>query len=114
MRPEEDGLDRVEENAEVEADREMLDVIEVVSHLLSLFVEIIRVSVPNLCPAGDSGPNDGRERVVRDILGEELEVRDRVRSRPDQVNVALDDVAGLRGRVGPEIPQMLHRSGVPW
>src|SRR5262245_62190001 len=113
MRPEEDGLDRVEENAEIEADREMFDVIEIVSHLLSLFVEIVRVSVPNLCPAGDPGANDRAERVVRDIPDEELEVRDRVRSRPNQVHVALDNVEELREFVEPELAQPLTDPGDP-
>src|SRR5262245_51439036 len=113
MRPEEDGLDRVEENAQIETDREMFDVIEIVTHLLGLFVEIVRVSVPNLCPAGDPRANDGAERVVRDILDEELVVRDRVRSRPDQVHIALDDVKELRELVEPELPQPLTDPGDP-
>src|SRR2546425_3373817 len=55
-----------QENVEVQPDRHVLDVIEVVSHLLGLFLEIVRVVIANLRPAGDTWTDRAAERVVRD------------------------------------------------
>src|SRR6266478_3839741 len=58
-------LHRVEQDAEVESGRLVLDVVEVVPHLLRLLLEIVGVAVADLRPARDAGPDRGAQRVVR-------------------------------------------------
>src|SRR5262249_37549809 len=94
-------LHRVEEDADVEPEREILDVVQVVPHLLGLFLEIVRVPEPDLRPAGDARADGRSQRVVRNTLDEELHVRRRVRPRADKIHVAADDVDELRKLVEP-------------
>src|SRR6266850_8515847 len=112
-RTKEDGLDRVEENAEIERDREVLDVVQVVPHLFGFFVEVVRVSVPDLGPTGDARANHGSEGVVGDVLDEELEVRNRVRPRSYQIHVAADHIEELGKLVEAEFPHPFSNPGDP-
>src|SRR2546422_8123888 len=67
-------LYRLEEDAEIEPWGHMLQVVEVVAHLLRLFVEVVGVAVADLRPSREPRPNDGPERVKRNLRGEEVEV----------------------------------------
>src|SRR5207253_7448629 len=80
---------------EIHPDRHVLDVIEVIPHLFSLFLEIIRVVITHLCPAGDTGQNRAAQRVIRNCASEELLVGDRMRPRSYQVHVAADHIDKL-------------------
>src|SRR2546428_780411 len=111
---EHDDLDRVDHDGEVEPDRRVLDVIEVVTHLLDLFLEAVRVAVPDLCPPGDAGPHRRTERVERDLLCEQRDVRGGMRPRADEVHVAAQDVDELRQLVEPEAsPPFPHPPAPP-
>jgi len=59
---EEHDLHRVEEDPEVECERQALDVIEVVPDLLRLFLEPARIAVLDLGPAGESRADDRAQR----------------------------------------------------
>src|SRR5580765_1071270 len=98
-------LHRVEEDAHIEPERQMLDVVEVVAHLLRLFLEVVRVPQPDLRPARDARANRGPQRVIRDAFSEELEVRDRMRPRAHEIHVATDDVDELGQLVETEFPE---------
>src|SRR5229473_7127563 len=54
--PREHDLERFEQDAEIEPERHVLEVIEVVADLLHLLLEPVRVPVANLCPPGDPRP----------------------------------------------------------
>src|SRR6476659_3480254 len=58
-------LDCHEEDAEVQPHREIFDVVQVVAHLLRLFLETIGISVTDLCPAGNAGQHHRTESVER-------------------------------------------------
>src|SRR5688572_32449598 len=58
---EEDDFDGVEEHPEVEPEREMLDVIQVVPHLLGLFLQVVGVAVAHLGPPRDAGTDGGAQ-----------------------------------------------------
>src|SRR5438067_2281450 len=80
----------------------MLDVVEIIAHLLDLFVESVGVAVTDLCPAGDSWTHHRTEGVVRNWLAafgrvardenEQGEVRGGMRTRADQIHVTFEDV----------------------
>src|SRR5262249_58518160 len=73
--------------------------------LLDLWVEAVGVAVADRRPAGGAGKDRAADRVIRNVLAEQGQVRDGVRPRPDQVHVAAQDVDELRQLVEPEPPQ---------
>ena len=56
---EDHDADGLEQDARVEPERPVLDVEEVVPHLLGLFLEVVRVAVAHLRPAGDARAHGG-------------------------------------------------------
>src|SRR5262249_9562552 len=73
-----DGSDQ---DVEVEEERAVLDVVQVVPHLLGLLFDVVGVAVAHLRPAGDTGTNGGAEAVVGNPLDEGPLVAGRVRTR---------------------------------
>src|SRR5258708_24756165 len=104
---EQNDLERVDHNPDVEPERDVLDVVEVVTHLLDLFFEAVRIAIPDLRPARDAGPDRGSKGVERDLLGKQGDVRRRVRPRPDEIHVPAQDVDKLWQLVEPEAAQPL-------
>src|SRR6266850_1170319 len=111
-----DDLRGVDEDPEIEPQRHVLDVVEVVAHLLRLFVEVVGVAVADLRPAGDPRPDCTAERVVGNRVARQLvqvarrqdhhsEVRHRVGPRPHEVHVGPKDVDELGQLVEPEPPE---------
>ena len=108
-------LHRVGEDPKIEPERAVLDVVQVVPHLLDLLLEVVRVPVADLGPAGDAGPGQRANGVVRDLFAalgrvaqhghEQREVRKGMRSGPDQVHVAAEHVDELGQLVQPESPE---------
>src|SRR2546422_10821170 len=80
----EDDLQSVEQNAEIQDEGSMLDVIEIVLHLLDLLLQVVRVDEADLRPPRDPWSHGGAQGVVRDLLHEERVMDGRMRSRPDQ------------------------------
>src|SRR5437899_2648795 len=87
---------RFQYDLEVYPDRHVLDVVEVVTHLLGLFFEIVRIVITNLRPASDPGTDRAAECVVRNRVAEELQVTDGVRPRSNQIHVTPDHIHKLR------------------
>src|SRR5688500_18510172 len=75
---EQHDLHGIEEHSEIQPQREMLDVVEVVPHLLGLFLQVVGVAIAHLRPPGDPGSNGGAQRVERDVLHEQREIRERM------------------------------------
>src|SRR5713101_365870 len=88
---EEDRLDGVNQNAEIQPQGQMLDEIEVVTHFLGLFREVVGVAVPDLCPPSHARTDERTERVVRDLFEKESEIGDRMRTRADEIEVSTED-----------------------
>ena len=91
----------------------MLDVVQVVAHLLRLFLEIVGVPVTDLGPPRDPGRHHGADPVIGNGPGEEVEVRQRVRPGPDKVDVAPQDVHELRQLVEAEPAEPPAGAGDP-
>ena len=53
-----------EEDADVEPEGSMLDVVKVVAHLFRLFLEVVGVSEAYLRPAREAGPDGGAQGIV--------------------------------------------------
>src|SRR5437867_886663 len=116
--PREHQPHRLEQDAEVQPERPVLEIEEVVSDLLHLLLEGVRVPIADLRPPGDPGPDRAPERVVRDRVarhlaqvadhqGHEPEIRDRVGPRTHEVHLAPEDVDELGQLVQPESPEPL-------
>ena len=97
----------MEKNAQIEPRRHVLDVVQVVAHLLGFFLEAVGVALPNLRPPGESRSYGGPKRVVRDFFCEQLEVRLWMRARADEVHLAAEDVDQLRQLVEAKAAQPL-------
>ena len=102
-----DGPDRLEENPDVEPQRPVLDVIEVVPHLLGFLLEVVRIAVADLRPACHAWTHRRSQTVVGDVLHENLLIAGGMRAWPDQVHLAPQHVHQLRHFVEPESPQPL-------
>ena len=63
-----DGLDRLEDDEQVERERQVLDVEEVVLQLLQRVLDAGAVGVAHLRPAGEPGPDDVALAVERNLL----------------------------------------------
>src|SRR5207247_2602265 len=62
----EDDPRGLEEDPEIESERPVLHVVEVVPKLLHLLLEAVGIAVADLRPAGDPGPDQTPKRVVGD------------------------------------------------
>src|SRR5438552_3515405 len=80
--PPENDLYRLEEDAEIEPQCHVCDVVQVVTHLLGLFLGVACVAIADLGPAGEPWPNHRAEPEVGNRLGQELELRNAVRPGP--------------------------------
>src|SRR2546426_153141 len=109
---------RLEQDAEIQPERHVLEVEEVVPDLLHLLLEGVRVPIADLRPTGDPRPDRAPERVVRDRVARHLaqvadhqgykpEIRHRVGPRTHEVHFAPEDVDELWQLVQPEPPQPL-------
>src|SRR5437773_1842111 len=107
---------RLEEDAEVQPERHVFEVVEVVPELLHLLLDGVRVPVSDLRPPGDPRADRAPERVVRDRVArhvaqvadhqdQESEIRDRMGPRPHEVHVAAEDVDELGQFVQPKSPE---------
>ena len=65
--PQHDGLDRREDDEQVERDRQVLDVEQVVLQLLDRVFDAGAVGVAHLRPAGQPGPDDVALAIERDL-----------------------------------------------
>src|SRR5690606_6038668 len=75
--PQHDRLDRLDQDVEIEADRQVLDVIEVELQFLQRVLRPGPVGVPNLDPPGQNGTHDVALPVEQSHAGQ---IRDDLRA----------------------------------
>src|SRR5713226_8496526 len=92
---EENDLDRVEQDQEIEEERKVLDVVQVVLQLLERVVDRSAVAVLDLGPAGDSRLHREPLHVVRDLSLEFVDELRPLGSWPDEAHVAEQHVEEL-------------------
>src|SRR5262245_4736187 len=102
---EEDHLDGLDDDEEVQKQRAVLDVVQVVLELLAGLLERCAIVVPHLRPPGDPGSDDVPEHVERDSLLKLADEDRAFRARPDQAHVTAQDVDELRELVEPRLAQ---------
>ena len=83
----------------------MLDVVEIVAHLLRLFLQVVRIAIADLRPAGDSRPHQRAQPVIGNGPGEQVEVGHGVRPGTDEIDVTAQDVHELGQLVEAELAQ---------
>src|SRR5215475_3960763 len=93
---EQHDLHGVEQDQEVEEQRKILDVIEVVLQLLQRIFDRGAVAIPDLRPAGESRLHGQPLHVVRDFLLKALHELRPLRSRSDEAHVTEENVDQLR------------------
>src|ERR1044071_1210466 len=99
------GLDGVENDEDVECQRQILDVEKVVLQFLQRVLDAGAVGVPDLGPAGEAWPDDMTLPVERNLtreLADELWPRG---TRPDETHVTFEDIPQLRQFIEPRATQ---------
>src|SRR4051812_26172227 len=99
--PQEHGLDRLDDDEQIELHRHVLDVEQVVLQLLHRVLEAGAVGVAHLRPPGEPGFDDMALAVERDLLAERLHELGAFGARSDQAHLADEDVPELRQLVEP-------------
>src|SRR5262249_34345800 len=97
------------DDREVEPERSVLDVVQVVAHLLGFLIDVVGVAVLNLRPAGHAGSDGRSQSVIRDPLHEHFLIAHRMGTWPDQVHFTAQDVHQLWELVDSETTQ--HATG---
>src|SRR5262249_23154158 len=92
-------LHGVEQDQEVEEQREILDVVEVVLQLLQRVFDRGAVAIPDLRPAGEPRFYGQPLHVVRDFLLQALHELRSFRPGPDEAHVTEQHIDQLRGLV---------------
>src|SRR6202051_3208873 len=87
---------RARDDQQVEGNRLMLDVVQVIRELHRGPVDAAALAVVHLSPAGEAGSDREPRVVVGDALAELLDVADLLGTRPDNAHVAAEDVPRLR------------------
>src|SRR5262245_8058505 len=88
-------LDGVDQDGEVEDEREMLHVIEVVAELFERVLDRRAVAVADLCPPGDAGFDRMPHHVKRNLAGELLDEEWTLGPGPDEAHLAAEHVPEL-------------------
>ena len=96
---EQDDANGLHQDSSVEAQRPVLDVVQVVAHLLGFLLDVVRVAQTDLRPASNARTNGRPKRVIGNLLAKALHVGDRVRPGPDKIHESLallDTIEQLR------------------
>ena len=109
--PQDDGLDGFEDDEEVERDRQVLDVEEVVLQLLHRVFDAGAVGVAHLRPAGQAGLDDVALAVERNLAVKLLHELRALGPRPHEAHVAAQHVPQLRQLVEPRAAQPQSHRG---
>ena len=120
-----DGFHREEKDEQVERDREVLHVEEIVLKLLHRILDAGAVGVAHLRPPGHAGPHAVAKTVKRNRPTEALDELRTLRTRTNQAHVADEHVPQLRqfvepgaseeatdGRDAPVVGRSPHGAGV--
>src|SRR5919109_18622 len=112
----EDELDRVDQNLQIERQRQVLDVVEVVAELARDLFRRHRVPGAHLRPAGEAGSDLVAQVVEGNDRRERGDVDGHLGARAHQAHVAAQDVEALRQLVeaiaAEHGPQPRHAAGV--
>src|SRR2546423_5286323 len=102
VRMEEDAADGQKDDLDVEGERPVLDVIDVVDG--SVANRCASSEIVDLCPAGYPRPHLVTLEIPGNLGAEALHEEGPFRSRPDQAHVPADDIDELRQLVETEPP----------
>src|SRR5215471_10991601 len=103
--PQQHGLHRIENDEDIEGEREVLDVEQVVLQFLQGVFDAGSVGVPHLRPTRETWPNDVALAIEGDLQGQLVDELRALRPWPDQAHVSLEHVPQLRQLVESAAPQ---------
>ena len=83
-----DDFDRPDQNIQIQTQGAMLDVIQIVAHLLRFLFETVGISIANLGPTRDAWLDHRTERIKWNAIHEERVIGSRMRSRADEIHVS--------------------------
>src|SRR4029077_20629728 len=89
--PQDNGLDGLENDEEIEAEGEILDVVEIVLKLLQRVFDRRAIRVPDLCPSGEAWLDDVALAVEGDLLEETADEFGPLGARSHQAHVTTQD-----------------------
>src|SRR4029077_586133 len=106
-----DDLDRLEHDQNVQTERRILDIEQVVLQLFLGVLYGITVLVANLRPAGNPGPHGVADPVIRNFLAEPLHKFRTLRPRSHKSHIALEHAPQLRNLIDARHSQKLADPG---
>src|SRR5512138_3816034 len=90
------GFDGVEDDEQVERERQVLDVEQVVLQFLQRVFDAGAVGITHLRPTGESRPQNMSLTIEGDLPGQLGDKLRSFRARPDETHVPLEDIPQLR------------------
>src|SRR4029450_3288480 len=111
---EEHHLDSSNENHEIQEEREVLDVVEVILELLDGIFHRGAVAIPPLRPAGNSRLDRQALHVEGNLLLQRVDELGPFRPGPDEAHVPQEHVEELGHLVEPGLPEEAAHPGDPW
>src|SRR5690606_28223402 len=102
---EQHDLDRVEKDEEIQEQRVVLDVVEVVLQLGACILDRRAIRIAHLRPAGDTRLHAVAYVVVGNVLDQVAHEERALGARADETQVAAQDVDELRQLVDSRAPQ---------
>src|ERR1700730_3125631 len=105
------GFDRPQENCQVESQRKVLDVVEVVVELFLSVCDRVAVFVAYLRPTSDSWRNSVSQWVKRDFAREEFDEFGTFGSRSNKTHVSTQHIPQLGNLIDPRRPQETTNTG---
>src|SRR6476660_1876609 len=103
--PQQHGLHGIENDEDIEGERQVLDVEQVVLQLLQRVFDAGPVGVAHLRPAGETWPNDVPLAIEGDLPRQLVDELRALRTWTDQAHVSLEHVPQLRQLVETAAPQ---------
>src|SRR5487761_24871 len=111
--PEENHFNRLDEDPEIQTNRHVLDIEEVILQLLAGVFDRISICVTDLSPACNARTDDVTKVIVRNLLAEALYELGPFGPRPDKPHVSPQHVPHLGDFIEPEVAQYAAHSGNP-
>src|SRR5260370_13214316 len=91
----EDGFDRQEHDQQIQTNRSVLDVEQVVLKFFARIFYGAAVLVLDLRPSGEAGPHHVAHAVIRDFFGEPFDEFRALGTRADKGHIAFEDAPQL-------------------
>src|ERR1700722_3528172 len=108
--PEQHNLDRLEHNQQIQAERSILYVKQVILQFFPRIFQSVAVLVLHLRPAGDTRSDYMAHAVIRNLLAQPLDKLRSLRTRTYKRHISLEDAPQLRDLIQTRNAQKLpHR-----